>query len=173
MPLPLTVSCFRLVLPFWYRLTWVVPEKGPLNMCSSSKITQIFTTIHCCSRPLLFVANKTHFCSSLPTDTGKQTDSSVIRPRSPSRGAMQMTVTVTGTITGQRTGIIADNKHSKHTKFNCLKCIIFLKLYSLLMLTTHSSKFQSHSAKIPHDSHNISKLVKSKQTSLYVMWNGC
>jgi len=31
MPLPLTVSCFRLVLPFWYRLTWVVPEKGPLN----------------------------------------------------------------------------------------------------------------------------------------------
>jgi len=34
MPLPLTVSCFtktRLVLPFWYRLTWVVLEKGPLN----------------------------------------------------------------------------------------------------------------------------------------------
>ena len=23
----------RLVLPFWYRLTWVVPEKGPLNAC--------------------------------------------------------------------------------------------------------------------------------------------
>jgi len=23
----------RLVLPFWYRLTWVVPEKGPLNEC--------------------------------------------------------------------------------------------------------------------------------------------
>jgi len=21
----------RLVLPFWYRLTWVIPEKGPLN----------------------------------------------------------------------------------------------------------------------------------------------
>ena len=21
----------RLVLPFWYRLTWVVPEKGPIN----------------------------------------------------------------------------------------------------------------------------------------------
>ena len=37
MPLPLTVSCFskiqiaRLVLPFWYRLTWVVLDKGPLN----------------------------------------------------------------------------------------------------------------------------------------------
>jgi len=23
----------RLVLPFWYRLTWLVPEKGPLNGC--------------------------------------------------------------------------------------------------------------------------------------------
>jgi len=36
MPLPLTVSCFseiQIVLPFWYRLTWVVPEKGPLNGC--------------------------------------------------------------------------------------------------------------------------------------------
>ena len=36
MPLPLTISCFsksRLVLPFWYRLTRVVPEKGPLNGC--------------------------------------------------------------------------------------------------------------------------------------------
>ena len=34
MPLPLTVSCFsksRLVSPFWYRLTWVVPDKAPLN----------------------------------------------------------------------------------------------------------------------------------------------
>ena len=26
----------RLVLPFWYWLTWVVPEKGLLNVCSSS-----------------------------------------------------------------------------------------------------------------------------------------
>jgi len=36
MPLPLTVSCFskiQLVLPFWYQLTWVVPEIGPLNGC--------------------------------------------------------------------------------------------------------------------------------------------
>jgi len=34
MPLPLTVSCSsksRLVLPFWYRLTRVVPDKEPLN----------------------------------------------------------------------------------------------------------------------------------------------
>ena len=38
MPLPLTISCSsktnpRLVLPFWYRLTWVVPDEGPLNGC--------------------------------------------------------------------------------------------------------------------------------------------
>ena len=36
MPLPLTVSCFskiQIVLPFWYRLTRVVLEKGPLNGC--------------------------------------------------------------------------------------------------------------------------------------------
>ena len=30
----------RLVLPFWYRLTWVVPEKGPLNgsVCVHTRI---------------------------------------------------------------------------------------------------------------------------------------
>jgi len=37
MPLPLTVSCFgkksRLDLPFWYQLTRVVMDKGPLNGC--------------------------------------------------------------------------------------------------------------------------------------------
>jgi len=36
MPLPLTVSCFSKIqigLPFWYRPTRVVLEKGPLNGC--------------------------------------------------------------------------------------------------------------------------------------------
>ena len=36
MPLPLTVSCFSKIqigFTFWYRLTWVVPDKGPLNGC--------------------------------------------------------------------------------------------------------------------------------------------
>jgi len=35
MLLPRTVSCFSKIqidLPFWYQLTWVVPDKGPLNM---------------------------------------------------------------------------------------------------------------------------------------------
>ena len=36
MPLPLTISCFSKIqigFTFWYRLTWVVLEKGPLNGC--------------------------------------------------------------------------------------------------------------------------------------------
>jgi len=36
MPLPLTASCYskiQMVLPFWYRLTQVVQDKGPLNAC--------------------------------------------------------------------------------------------------------------------------------------------
>jgi len=36
MPLPLTISCFsksRLVFPFWYWLTQVFLDKGPLNVC--------------------------------------------------------------------------------------------------------------------------------------------
>jgi len=35
MPLPFTISCFSRIqigLPFWYRLTRVVPDKGPLNV---------------------------------------------------------------------------------------------------------------------------------------------
>ena len=36
MPLPLTVSCFSKIqigFTFWFRLTQVVPDKGPLNGC--------------------------------------------------------------------------------------------------------------------------------------------
>ena len=36
MPLPLTVSCvskIQITFTFWYRLTGVVPDKGPLNKC--------------------------------------------------------------------------------------------------------------------------------------------
>ena len=49
MPVPLTISCFtksRLVLPFWYRLTWVVPEKGPgVCVCQWLKISTQHTFI--------------------------------------------------------------------------------------------------------------------------------
>jgi len=46
MPLPLTVSCFSKIqigLPFWYRLTWVVPEKWPLNGCVCVCVCLILT----------------------------------------------------------------------------------------------------------------------------------
>jgi len=33
MPLPLASLKSRLVLPFWYRLTRMVPNEGPLNVC--------------------------------------------------------------------------------------------------------------------------------------------
>jgi len=36
MPLPLTVCCFSKIpigFTFWYQLTWVIPEIGPLNVC--------------------------------------------------------------------------------------------------------------------------------------------
>ena len=35
MPLLMSLASVksRLVLPFWYRLTRVVPDKGPLNVC--------------------------------------------------------------------------------------------------------------------------------------------
>jgi len=54
MPLPLTVSCFskiQMVLPFWYRLTRVVPEKGPLNGCvcvcvCDEEITDTLNSMH-------------------------------------------------------------------------------------------------------------------------------
>jgi len=55
MPLPLTVSCFskiQLGLPFWYWLTRVVPDKGPLNGCVCAGVcvsggTPIGGSAHC------------------------------------------------------------------------------------------------------------------------------
>ena len=63
MPLPLTVSCFsasvksRLVYPFWYRPTWVVPEKGPLTgvcVCVRACLDQLLSAI----RSLLIVCDQ-------------------------------------------------------------------------------------------------------------------
>jgi len=42
--LPLASVKSRWVLPFWYQLTQVVPEKGPLNGCVWSLITQQLTS---------------------------------------------------------------------------------------------------------------------------------
>jgi len=51
MPLPLTVSCFskiQIVITFWYWLTWVVPDKGLLNVC-------VCVCVHACVRACLCV----------------------------------------------------------------------------------------------------------------------
>jgi len=52
MPLPLTVSV-RLVLPFWFRLTRVVPDKGPLNgcVCRPASVRRVWTGVPwaCCA----------------------------------------------------------------------------------------------------------------------------
>ena len=37
----------RLVLPFWYQLTWVVPDKGPLNGCVCV-CSNVFLFVLCC-----------------------------------------------------------------------------------------------------------------------------
>ena len=38
----------RLVLPFWYWLTWVVPEKGPLNGCVLSTVSSVPSVLWQC-----------------------------------------------------------------------------------------------------------------------------
>ena len=67
MPLPLTVSCSvksRLILPFWYRLTRVVPEKGPLNGCVCVFHCRLFSpwTDYNDCRPLPFLPSSVFFC---------------------------------------------------------------------------------------------------------------
>jgi len=51
MPLPLILVSVksRLVLPFWYRLTWAVPEKGPLNGC----VCVLYTHTHPFNGPFI------------------------------------------------------------------------------------------------------------------------
>ena len=56
MPLPLTVSCFSKiqVLPFWYRLTRIVPDKGALNGCVRNYfLTKFFSKVVTTARQLL------------------------------------------------------------------------------------------------------------------------
>ena len=59
MPLALTISCFSKIqieiLPFWYRLTRVVPEKGPLNGCVC-----VCVWCYCCSFQVCNKAGEVH-----------------------------------------------------------------------------------------------------------------
>jgi len=52
MPLLLTDTCFSKIqigLPFWYRLTRVVPEKGPLNRCVCVCVVVVVAVVGCIS----------------------------------------------------------------------------------------------------------------------------
>ena len=64
MPVPLTVSCFSKIqidFTFWYQLTRVIPDKGPLNrcvclcICFSSAVHESSYIAVKCSKLLLLV----------------------------------------------------------------------------------------------------------------------
>ena len=49
----------RLILPFWYRPTWVVPDKGPLNGCVCLFVYLYFPVLFCLSVSVKWLAVKT------------------------------------------------------------------------------------------------------------------
>ena len=77
MPLPLTVSCFSKIqigLPFWYRLTRVVPDKGPLKGCVyivSTNSQNNDENSFAWASPTVQVATLALFCSLLATSDGR------------------------------------------------------------------------------------------------------
>ena len=74
MPLPLTVSLAsvksRLVLPFWYRLTWVVPEKRLLNGCVCVRVRVRVCVCVCviCSIQAVSAASRYYEIECMPYD---------------------------------------------------------------------------------------------------------
>ena len=70
MPLPLTVSCFSkiqiMVLFFWYRLTRVVPDKGPLNGCVSIYCSSLYLNSSRCLCRLLATLTRCRINISIP-----------------------------------------------------------------------------------------------------------
>ena len=77
MPLPLASVKSRLVLPFWYRLTCVFPEKGPLNGCVCVSFYRNYEAVISGSRDGITVQYRVR--SSRPTQSacyGSEWDSS-------------------------------------------------------------------------------------------------
>ena len=72
MPLPLTVCSVksRLVLPFWYQLTQVVGDKGPLS-------ARAFVYVHCCHVIVLRVS-KSVCCFVFLTNSRQPSTSSKV-----------------------------------------------------------------------------------------------
>jgi len=70
MPLPLTVSCFSkiqiMVLFFWYRLTRVVPDKGPLNGHVSIYCSSLYLNSSRCLCRLLATLTRCRINISIP-----------------------------------------------------------------------------------------------------------
>jgi len=67
-PLPLTVSCFSeilMVLPFWYRLTRVVLDEGPLNGCMCVGVLLRFGRIFIPLLPILWATRCIMFLTCL------------------------------------------------------------------------------------------------------------
>jgi len=63
----------RLVLPFWYRLTQVVPDKGPLNMCVCVWLVRTCRYFCCCNvhqsqQIVKWVLQFIHKCSDIHTN---------------------------------------------------------------------------------------------------------
>ena len=87
MPLPLTVSCFSIIqigLPFWYRLTRVVPDKGPFSgrVCASGLLAGAVwvTDIGCIVRTTSLASRPSSPCSQLPTTSTSTTTKVSSRP---------------------------------------------------------------------------------------------
>ena len=64
----------RLDLPFWYRLTWVVPDRGPLNgcvcavLCDIGTFTGRSTRYRCCCWKLWQFTHHLHRCNAVVTN---------------------------------------------------------------------------------------------------------
>jgi len=71
-------SKIQIDLPFWYRLTWVVPEKRPLNVCMCVCVCVYMSYHNVC----LCLANRCHTRWLLRWRNARQTD---VSGRKPSR----------------------------------------------------------------------------------------
>ena len=64
-PLSLAPVKSRLVLPFWYRLTWVVPDKEPLSGCM---YVCMFIAVSLCGSIILCIVVLLHRISTFAVD---------------------------------------------------------------------------------------------------------
>ena len=88
LPLPLTVSCFSKIqigLPFWYWLTRVVPEKGPLNGCVCVCVEW---DVKPCSIPYYWTKGESHNSSVVWPGQDLAGDTALSRGHTEGRGGL-------------------------------------------------------------------------------------